>query len=68
LDELNAAYGEKFAMPFILAVRGHTPQSIIAALERRLVHDAAGERRAALHEIGLIAGYRLADAVSDTRN
>lgn len=64
LDALNAAYFEKFAMPFILAVRGHTPNSIIAACERRLGHDAARERRAALREIGLIAGYRLADLVS----
>ena len=66
LAELNAAYVERFAMPFILAVRGHTPQSIIAACERRLVNDAGGERRAALHEIGLIAGYRLAALVDDT--
>ena len=66
LDELNAAYSAKFAMPFILAVRGHTPQSIIAACERRLINDGASEQRAALREIGLIAGYRLADLVSDT--
>jgi OHCU decarboxylase len=68
LDELNAAYVEKFDMPFILAVRGHTPQSIIAACERRLVNEGAAEQRAALREIGLIAGYRLADVVSDTGN
>jgi OHCU decarboxylase len=66
LDALNARYAEKFAMPFILAVRGHTPESIIAACERRLSNDAMSERRAALHEIGLIAGYRLADLVSET--
>ena len=66
LDELNAAYAEKFAMPFILAVRGHTSQSIIATCKRRLLNDGLSERRAALHEIGLIAGYRLADVVSDT--
>jgi OHCU decarboxylase len=65
LDELNDAYAAKFAMPFILAVRGHTPRSIIAVCERRLDGDAAGEQRAALREIGLIAGYRLADAVAD---
>jgi OHCU decarboxylase len=66
LDELNEAYAEKFAMPFILAVRGHTPQSIIAACERRLGNDAASERRAALREIAAIAGFRLADAVAET--
>jgi 2-oxo-4-hydroxy-4-carboxy-5-ureidoimidazoline decarboxylase len=68
LDELNAAYVRRFAMPFILAVRGHTPQSIIATCERRLLNDAVTERRAALREIGLIAGYRLADVVSDLGN
>jgi OHCU decarboxylase len=66
LDELNAAYAGKFAMPFILAVRGHTPQSIISACERRLKNDPLSERHAALHEIGLIAGFRLADRVCDT--
>ena len=68
LDELNAAYVDKFAMPFILSVRGHTPQSIIATCEQRLVNDAVSEQRAALREIGLIAGYRLADVVSDPGN
>jgi len=68
LDELNAAYVEKFAMPFVLAVRGHTPQSIIATCERRLANDAVSERRTALHEIGMIAGYRLAEVVSDAGN
>jgi OHCU decarboxylase len=66
LDELNAAYAERFAIPFILAVRGHTPQSIIATCKRRLANDGLTERRAALHEIGLIAEYRLADVISDT--
>jgi OHCU decarboxylase len=65
LDELNAAYAEKFAMPFIMAVRSFTPRSIIATCERRLLNDGPSERRAALHQIGLIAAYRLADVVSD---
>jgi OHCU decarboxylase len=64
LDELNAAYDQKFSMPFILAVRGHTPQSIIATCEQRLANEWAVEQRTALREIGLIAGYRLADVVA----
>jgi OHCU decarboxylase len=68
LDQLNAAYDRKFSMPLILAVRGHTPQSIIAAGELRLANDPAIERHAALHQIGLIAGYRLADLVSDSQD
>jgi OHCU decarboxylase len=64
-ESMNAAYVEKFGIPFILAVRGHDPPSIIAQMQRRLHHDRAGEIPAALHEIGLIAGFRLAEAVSD---
>jgi OHCU decarboxylase len=64
LQELNAAYVDKFACPFILAVRGHDPESIIANCERRLGNDWPLEQRTALREIGVIAGYRLADLVA----
>jgi len=67
LDELNAAYLEKFGMPFILAVRGHDPASIMANFESRLANPPEIEQQAALQQIGLIAGFRLADAVQDTR-
>ncbi len=63
LMQLNAGYVEKFAFPFILAVRGHTPDSILASMESRLNNDIASERRTALTQIGLIAGYRLEDVV-----
>jgi 2-oxo-4-hydroxy-4-carboxy--5-ureidoimidazoline (OHCU) decarboxylase len=46
-------------------VRGHTPKSIIETCERRLGNDLQLERRTALREIGLIAGYRLAGVVSE---
>jgi beta-ureidopropionase / N-carbamoyl-L-amino-acid hydrolase len=64
LQRLNDDYSEKFSFPFILAVRGHEPASIIESVEARLGNDLAHERRTALREIGLIAEYRLADAVS----
>jgi OHCU decarboxylase len=64
LESLNADYLEKFAMPFILAVRGHDPASVIASCERRLENDWPLEKRTALSEIGLIAGYRLAALVA----
>jgi len=64
LKTLNAAYVEKFAVPFILAVRGHNPASIIASCERRLMNDWPREQHAALREIGLIAEYRLAEVVA----
>lgn len=63
LDALNAAYFGKFSMPFVIAVRGHTPDSIIAACELRLDNEAPVERRTALREIGLIARYRLNDLI-----
>jgi OHCU decarboxylase len=66
LMQLNAAYTQKFSFPFILAVRGHDPASILAALESRLNNDAESERSAALTQIGLIAGYRLADLVGSS--
>jgi OHCU decarboxylase len=64
LQRLNVRYVEKFAFPFILAVRGHDPQSIIESMERRLAHDGERERSTALTQIGLIAGYRLSDKVA----
>lgn len=64
LQRLNVQYVEKFAFPFILAVRGHDPHSIIEFMKRRLTHDGAREQDTALTEIGLIAGYRLSDTVA----
>ena len=64
LQRLNDDYHEKFTFPFILAVRGHDPASIIENFEARLGLDPAHERRTALREIGLIAEYRLAEAVA----
>jgi OHCU decarboxylase len=64
LEQLNALYQEKSGFPFILAVRGHDPASIIANMERRITNDSEIERRTALSQIGTIAAYRLADLVS----
>jgi OHCU decarboxylase len=64
LERLNEAYYEKFGFPFILAVRGHTPESILEQCTERLERDAASEQAAALTQIGLIAGYRLAQLLA----
>ena len=64
LGELNDAYLAKFGMPFILAVRGHDPASIISSCRQRLADGAAAEQEMALRQIGLIAGYRLADVIA----
>jgi OHCU decarboxylase len=63
IEQLNAEYLEKFTFPFILAVRGHDPASILENCRRRLAHDESQERRTALREIELIAEYRLNDLV-----
>lgn len=65
LQTLNAGYGQKFGFPFVIAVRGHNPASVIAALEERVAHTLDEERMTALHQIGRIAGFRLADLVAE---
>ncbi len=60
---LNDAYMAKFGFPFIICVRRHTRDSILAQFERRLANDAAVERPAALREIFYITRLRLAAKV-----
>ena len=59
LTELNDAYQCTFGFPFILAVKGHTRDSILANMAARLPHDIAGERAEALRQIDRIARFRL---------
>jgi OHCU decarboxylase len=64
LMRLNTAYVEKFSFPFILAVRGHDPRSILESMRSRIDNDPERERHTALTQIGLIGGYRLGDVVA----
>lgn len=57
---LNDAYRERFGFPFILAVKGHTKTSILAAFETRLPNTPEQERETALVQIYEIARLRLA--------
>lgn len=61
---LNDAYKAKFGFPFIVCVRRHTRDSILAQFERRLGHDAAPEFSAALREIFFITRLRVAAKVA----
>jgi allantoate deiminase/N-carbamoyl-L-amino-acid hydrolase len=63
LEALNAQYAGRFGFPFVLAVKGHTPDSVLAALAERVCHDAHEERAVALQEICRIAYFRLSDLV-----
>ncbi len=56
---LNDLYRARFGFPFILAVKGHTKTSILAAFESRLPNTPECERERALAEIYRIARFRL---------
>jgi 2-oxo-4-hydroxy-4-carboxy-5-ureidoimidazoline decarboxylase len=60
---LNGAFTERFGFPFIICVRRHTRDSLLAQFERRLANSPQAELRAALHEIGHITRLRLAECV-----
>jgi allantoate deiminase/N-carbamoyl-L-amino-acid hydrolase len=65
LQHLNRDYGARFGFPFIIAVKGHTPDSIIAQLAARIEHDPLQEQRTALEQIARIARFRLEELVAD---
>jgi 2-oxo-4-hydroxy-4-carboxy-5-ureidoimidazoline decarboxylase len=64
LESLNRDYRERFGFPFVVCVREHTKDSILAWGVERLAHTADEEVTIALGEIAKIAGLRLADVVA----
>ena len=56
---LNDAYKARFGFPFVIAVRGHNRETILAEFATRLQNDQGSEIAEALHNIGLIAQFRL---------
>jgi 2-oxo-4-hydroxy-4-carboxy-5-ureidoimidazoline decarboxylase len=63
LDELNAAYLQKFGFPFIIVARENTVDSILAALQRRLENNGDEELAEALDQIAAIARIRLREQI-----
>lgn len=61
---LNDAYKAKFGFPFMICVRRHTRDSILAQFERRLGNDGATEFAAALQEVFYITRLRVAGRVT----
>lgn len=61
--QTNRAYREKFGFPMIVAVRGHTRETILAAAEARLGNSRPEEIEVALAEIAKIGYLRLQDLV-----
>jgi 2-oxo-4-hydroxy-4-carboxy-5-ureidoimidazoline decarboxylase len=62
-QQLNQAYKNKFAFPFIIAVKNHTKESILEAFKQRLENSLETERNQALIEIAKIAHFRLLDLI-----
>lgn len=58
-QRINQAYKERFGFPFILAVAGHTQDSILANFTQRLGNSPQDEQATALREIETIARLRL---------
>lgn len=61
---LNDAYKAKFGIPFMICVRRHTRDSILARFEGRLANDATSEFAAALQEVFYITRLRIAAKVT----
>ena len=61
---LNDAYKAKFGFPFMICVRRHSRDSILAQFERRIGNDAATEFAAALQEVFFITRLRVAGKVT----
>lgn len=57
----NTAYRERFGFPFVICVREHDKESIIASARARLENDPGTEVEVALGEIAKIARLRLED-------
>lgn len=62
--QLNQAYQTRFGFPFIIAVKNHTKESILAAFDRRLQNPVETELQQALTEISQIAQFRLLELVA----
>ncbi len=63
-QQLNEAYKKKFGFPFVIAVRRHTLESMLANFERRVQNEPAVELAAALQEIFYISRLRMASMVT----
>lgn len=62
-QRLNSAYRDKFGFPFIVCVREHSKETILASAAARLGHSRPEEVETALGEIAKIARLRLRDLV-----
>jgi len=62
-EAMNAAYRERFGIPFIICVKRHGRASLLRRFEARLASDPEAERRTALTEVFRIGAIRLSGLV-----
>ena len=60
-ERLNAAYRDRFGLPFVMAIKGRSREEILSAFEDRLRNAAEQELAEALRQIERIAWLRLKD-------
>ena len=61
---LNAAYRERFGIPFIFAVKGATRDMILAAFEERIANGREAELENATDNVCRIMRFRIEDRVA----
>ena len=61
---LNAAYKERFEIPFIFAVKGASKEMILAAFEERVANGQEVEVRNAIDNVCRIMRFRIEDRVA----
>ena len=61
---LNAAYKERFGIPFIFAVKGATKEMILAAFEERRANGREAELENAIDNVCRIMRFRIEDQVA----
>ena len=62
---LNLEYREKFDFPFIIAVKGLSPEDILQNMQRRLNNSRDDEFRECLGQVMRIARFRLDDLIEE---
>jgi len=65
LARRNRSYRERFGFPYIVAVKGMSPEAILADLEARLANSAETEFETALRQVYRIARFRLDDLLDE---
>ena len=64
-ESRNRAYRERFAFPFVFAVKGATGEQILEAFELRLLRSVDEELEAAIEQVLRIIRFRIEEQVED---